>query len=241
MTSNLRSFLNLYLSSIPGNIKCCLPAAQKPVAKAPAKAKAPANPRPAAQPAVKVTPAKTTTAAKPTPAAPAAAAAPAPTGPVTFAKLKSCFPQGTVAQVKKQLGGSVDAAWITNTCAIRMSQSLNCAGRAVPFLKGETVRGKAPTNFNYIFRVKQLAPQMKRWYGNGLTVKAKAGTRGVPVSAFNGKKGIISFDLTGKWDDATGHFDLWDGTQMVEANHANAKTTKEYFGSALSVTLWQFN
>ena len=159
---------------------------------------------------------------------------------LSFSKLKSCYPQGTADEVKKQLGGNVNAAWITNTCAIRMSHTLNCAGRAVPFINNETVRGKTPTNFNYIFRVKQLAPLMTRWYGNGLTVKAKAGTRGVPMDQFKGKTGVIRFDMTGLWDDATGHFDLWDGSKMVEETHSDKATVDRYFDSSISITLWQF-
>jgi hypothetical protein len=35
-------------------------------------------------------------------------------------------------------------------------------------------------------------------------------------------------------------FDLWDGRQMVEESHANAATTKRYFGLSVAVTFWEF-
>jgi hypothetical protein len=51
--------------------------------------------------------------------------------------------------------------------------------------------------------------------------------------------GIIFFITTGAWDDATGHFDLWDGEMMVENTHHNAETTTRYFGLAVSITFWE--
>jgi hypothetical protein len=32
-----------------------------------------------------------------------------------------------------------------------------------------------------------------------------------------GRKGVIMFNVKG-WDDATGHFDLWDGGDMVSTS-----------------------
>lgn len=156
-----------------------------------------------------------------------------------FAKLKSCYPQGSADEVKKRLGGAIDADWITNTCAIRMSQTLNCAGKIIPQMGGESIRGKLPDRWNYIFRVKQLSPMMATMFGSGVTTKTSS-TRGVDMSVISGKTGILYFDTTGAWGDATGHFDLWDGSMMVEDSHANMATTERYFGLAMAITFWEF-
>ena len=98
--------------------------------------------------------------------------------------------------MKKRLGGAVTGDWITNTCAIRMSHTLNCAGRPIPQMGGESIRGKTPTRWNYIFRVKQLSPYIKKVFGPGVTIKASGG-RGVSYESLKGKQGIIYFDTTG--------------------------------------------
>lgn len=175
----------------------------------------------------------------------AAAAAVAPASPVsrsnampTFEKLVSCYPQGKAPEVKARLGGAINADWVTNTCAIRMSHTLNCAGKLIPQMGGESIRSAA--KLNYIFRVRQLAPLMKKLFGPGITFKPASGSRGISVGKLTGRRGIIMFDTTGAWDDASGHFDLWDGKAMVEASHADDATVQRYFSLAISITLWPF-
>jgi hypothetical protein len=154
--------------------------------------------------------------------------------------VRSCYPQGETEAVKARIGGAVNADWITNTCAIRMSHTLNCAGKTVPNMGSESIQGGAPHHWQYIFRVKQLDPQVQRMFGKGFTVRGSgAGGRGVDVTKFHGKKGIIKFDTTGAWDDASGHFDLWNGVSMNEETHNNPETVKRYFSLAISVTLWE--
>lgn len=46
-----------------------------------------------------------------------------------------------------------------------------------------------------------------------------------------GKKGVIAFVVKG-WDDATGHFDIWDGS--------SCKYKCDYFKQAERVDLWEF-
>lgn len=158
---------------------------------------------------------------------------------LTFSKLSSCYPQGEAEEVKERIGGAVNGDWITNTCAIRMSHTLNCAGKNVPAVSGQSVRGA--NNWSYIFRVKQLSPVVKGMFGNGHVIKGSgAGGRGVDNSSIRGKVGIIYFDTTGTWNDASGHFDLWNGSTMVESHHANAETTAKYFSISISVTFWEF-
>jgi len=170
------------------------------------------------------------------------------TGPRTtvtrpdFKTLKNCYPQGTADEVKARIGGAVDASWIENTCAIRMSHTLNCAGIPVPprVVDGKVQYIRGQNRDNYIFRVKQLDPEIKKRFGAGVTITAPVGQRGVDYSPIAGKTGIIYFNTEGAWDDASGHFDLWDGKQMVERSHADSATRDRYFSLSKSVTLWEF-
>ena len=43
-------------------------------------------------------------------------------------KMWDNYPNGTAAQVKKDIGRRVDASCITNTCVIRLSRGFNYAG-----------------------------------------------------------------------------------------------------------------
>jgi len=164
------------------------------------------------------------------------------TGKPQFNTLKNCYPQGTADEIKARIGGNVNADWIENTCAIRMSHTLNCAGIPVPprVSGGQRQWITGGNRKNYIFRVKQLDPEVKKFFGNGVTIAAPVGKRGVDYSAIRGKKGIIYFNTEGAWDDASGHFDLWDGSQMVEKSHAYSATRDRYFSLSKSVTLWEF-
>jgi len=159
-----------------------------------------------------------------------------------FKTLKSCYPQGTADEVKARIGGAVNADWIENTCAIRMSHTLNCAGIPVPARvsggQNQWIRGR--NGDNYIFRVKQLDPEVKKFFGPGIVLTAPSGQRGVDYSPISGKSGIIYFNTQGAWNDASGHFDLWDGSQMVEKEHANSATRDRYFSLSVSVTFWEF-
>jgi hypothetical protein len=160
-------------------------------------------------------------------------------GQVTFDVLRNCYPQGEPEAVKARIGRNVNADWITNTCAIRMSHTLNCAGVMIPVsTSGQTIKGSS--GWNYIFRVKQVQPLLKKLWGNGMMIKATNGVRGVDKERFAGRKGLVVFDTTGAWDDATGHLDLWDGKLMVEQHHADMATVDRYFSLAVSVTLYEF-
>jgi len=160
----------------------------------------------------------------------------------SFNTLKNCYPQGSADEVKARIGGAVNADWIENTCAIRMSHTLNCAGIPVPprVSGGQVQWIRGGNGDKYIFRVKQLDPEIKKFFGNGITITAPAGKRGVDYSPISGKKGIIYFNTQGAWNDASGHFDLWDGSQMVEKEHANSATRDRYFSLSISVTFWEF-
>ncbi len=145
-----------------------------------------------------------------------------------FKSLWDGFPTGEAAEVKAKIGGRVDAAWITNTCAIRVSRAFNEAGAKVPYVKEQTISG-ADGKWHF-FRVKDLRAFMLAHYGNP-TLVAKAPDTSSPVSSavFANRKGVIHFDVR-VWADATGHFTLWDGTSCGD---------KCYFDKASVVSLWE--
>ncbi len=62
-----------------------------------------------------------------------------------FKKLWDAYPTGAAPDVKTQIGGRVDADWVANTCAIRLSRALNYAGAPVPL--GLTRFGGHPETF----------------------------------------------------------------------------------------------
>ena len=157
---------------------------------------------------------------------------------VKFNVLWNNYPLGTSNEVKKLIGGKVDAGWYDNTCAVRMSRSLNYSGHPIPhnhILKLsedadvlDTISG-ADKKW-YAYRVKQLKMYIAEIFGSPSSVVfASPQANGVSKDSFWGKKGIVAFDVTG-WTDATGHLDLWDGS---------APRYSEYFDKARSVSFWE--
>jgi hypothetical protein len=137
-------------------------------------------------------------------------------------------PNGEAEEAKKIIGGNVDEDWLTNTCVIRVSRSLNYAGYPIPsgFSGLSTVRGA--DGMRYAYRVEEFRKYLVFSYGPPTSVEDRAPPRpGVPAS-FAGKTGIILFRVDG-WVDANGHVDLWDG---ANTRHA------EYFAKAYSIALW---
>jgi len=118
--------------------------------------------------------------------------------------------------VKAEIGGNVNAAWITNTCVIRTSQAMNAAGGtfAIPsnFAGLETVKGK--DGRRYAFRVVELAKYLLATYGRP-QVTSSAGAIG--------HRGVILFDREG-WSDANGHFDIWNGTSVKYSDYSSTST-----------------
>lgn len=132
----------------------------------------------------------------------------------TFSSLWANYPTGDSTTVKALIGGNVNLPWVTNTCVIRICYALNRCGVRITEGDGlSTARGG--DGYRYGYRVSEFKVWMERNYG--------------PAQRYSGgQKGIICFDVD-VWSDATGHFDLWDGTQ---ARH------KSYFDVATSTTIW---
>lgn len=98
-----------------------------------------------------------------------------------------------------------------NSCCIRMSKALNYSGVALPKApsSGGTIKGS--DGYNYWIRVNDMKKYLSEKFGNR-DIEAIGGLNA--VDQFKGKKGIIVFDVTG-WGNASGHFTLWDGKNLV--------------------------
>ena len=137
------------------------------------------------------------------------------------------------AAVKKDIGGAVDAAWIVNTCAIRMSRGLNYSGVPIPanFAGLLTVMGSDAKH--YAIRV----AEMRKWLpsshvlGKPNVEITKKADEAFDKSTLAALKGIIAFDI--HFSDATGHLDAWNGTAF---SHEYAAT--DYWSRANRITFW---
>lgn len=134
------------------------------------------------------------------------------------------YPLGSAAQVKKVIGNKVNQPHIQNTCTIRLSRAFNYSGDPIlrpPIRNAVTGADKKW----YGYRVSEMDAYLRIRYGEpAVTVE------GSPTKlrgAVKGKKGIILFYI--KLEDATGHFDIWDGYKPRYGEH---------FKIAYKVALW---
>lgn len=133
----------------------------------------------------------------------------------------------------------------SNTCAARMSYALNRSGLKLPVApNGGSLVGD--DKLNYWLRVKQLKAKLVGHLGKpDLELKhpmiERIGEKAVLdqrvratqdfIKEISSKKGIVVFEVIG-WEDATGHFTLWDGKDLVyvgEGEHNNPKSWEYYF------------
>jgi len=136
-------------------------------------------------------------------------------------------------EVKKMIGGEVDASWISNTCAIRLSRTLNYNALPVPGKLAGLLTVRGSDGKRYALRVRET----RAWLLNALGKppfdhKKKEGSA-FDKSALAAMKGIIGFDIS--FADATGHFDLWDGSTFSSEYH----TSKDYWTAATRIWLWK--
>jgi len=164
-----------------------------------------------------------------------------PAGPASsqkwpsFDKLWKWYPHGEAPDVKRRIGGDIDAEWISNTCTVRVTRSMVMSGAGIDpsfklangknilLVKGADGKGLA-------IRVAEFKQYAVAKYG-APTLKHKNpgdGSETIP-SIFQGKRGMIMFDVR-VWSDATGHFDLWDGSSCAH---------NCYFDKAREVWLWE--
>jgi hypothetical protein len=150
-----------------------------------------------------------------------------------FHTLRENYPDGDPAAVKHSIGGKVDADWITNTCAVRLSRALNYSGVDIPAKSaGLSVLSGADGKW-YAFRMRELKKWLQVTFGDPNLVKVKPANGQITRESFAAMHGIVAFDI--KFDDASGHLDLWDGTSYI---HQSADP-RDYFTMATKVALWE--
>ena len=136
-------------------------------------------------------------------------------------------------QVKDLVGGNVNAVWITNTCAIRMSRALNYSGIPLPssFHGLNTVKGG--DGKRYAYRVREIQPWLEATLGKPAFITKKKDGAVFDKSTIASLKGLIAFDIA--FADATGHLDLWDGSNISSERHMS----RNYYDSATRITIWR--
>lgn len=136
-------------------------------------------------------------------------------------------PAGNTEEAKKMIGGEVDAAWLSNTCTVRVSRCMNYGGHPVPAGLPSLTTVRGADNLRYAIRVEEMRKWLTSAYGPPLSEDRDPPRDEAPAS-FAGKTGIICFRVK-IWEDATGHIDLWDSTACRHA---------QYFDVAYQVLLW---
>lgn len=134
-----------------------------------------------------------------------------------------------------------------NTCAFRMSKGLNYSGFKLPYdnskYKAKGAKGgvhKGDDKLNYWYRVKELGKYLEDHLGkpefDETLKKAGLGQAKEDLSKENWDKlrkmkGIIMFKVSG-WGNASGHFTLWDGSNLIypgDPQHNNPNSEYYYF------------
>lgn len=142
----------------------------------------------------------------------------------SFESLWSNYPNDHDPEaVKRMIGGRVNLPWITNTCTIRMSYALNRSGSPIPKRHPLLSTVAGGDGYWYAFRVREL----RRYLEHDFKAPDVTGTA-KSKDDFHGREGIIMFDVEG-WSDATGHFDVWNGSATKHA---------QYWELAKAVYLW---
>jgi len=167
---------------------------------------------------------------------------------INFDDFWSSYPGSdyTAAEAKALIGGRVDADWITNTCAIRLSRGLNYSDNEIDrdsynLYAGQTISG-ADGKW-YGFRVAEMNKYLLHHYGTPINLQknitvtqdnvysednARETERLEERAKALGIKGILMFNVH-LWNDATGHLEPWNGY------HVKAH---EYFTKAQEVFVW---
>lgn len=160
----------------------------------------------------------------------------------TYHKLASAYPDYknyTATQVKELIGGNVNAEWITNTCAIRMSRALNYNGIIISRRNSvgmNTISGGDKKW--YAFRIRELRKWLNVVLPSPVFDMRKREGEYFDKSRILGVKGIIAFDI--RFTSATGHFDLWNGNGITNRDGENGGSeNKDWYSRATRITLWQ--
>jgi hypothetical protein len=137
------------------------------------------------------------------------------------------------ATVKKDIGGGVDAAYITNTCAVRLSRGLNYSGTPIPANFSGLMKVKGGDGKYYALRVAEMRKWLPQALGTPDVDLTKKKGDAFDKSAIANMSGVIAFDI--QFSDATGHLDAWNGSTF-----SSEYKTSDYWTSATRITLWKF-
>jgi hypothetical protein len=156
----------------------------------------------------------------------------------TWSKFWAEFPDyGTYPDseaVKAMIGGNVDADYITNTCAVRLSRGLNDSGVPVPGNRAGLVTVKGGDGKRYALRVAEMRTWLPGALGKPAVDLRKKQGESFDKSSLAALKGIIAFDI--RFSDATGHLDSWDGRTF-----SSEYNVEDYWAPATRITLWSLS
>lgn len=150
-----------------------------------------------------------------------------------FEELTPNYPLSTDTDaVKAEIGGRVDQAHYKNTCIIRVSKALNYAKHPIPADSGDFKTRKGADGNWYGLGVQQFWEYMTKTYGKP-TVYAESKNGRIPYDKFAGKAGIIGFRVKG-WKDASGHFTLFNGCELLYVGEGGTN----YWTRSYKAALW---
>jgi hypothetical protein len=137
-------------------------------------------------------------------------------------------------KVKKDIGGNVNRSWYENTCIIRLSKSLNYTNHPIPVISGSFKTVQGADKKWYGLGVQQFWEYLETFYGKPTVYAEKDKKTGrIPMAKFSGIRGIIGFRVKG-WEDASGHFTMWDGFKLIYGGDKH-----DYFAIAYKAALWE--
>ncbi|MBD2131374.1 type VI secretion system amidase effector protein Tae4 [Sphaerospermopsis sp. FACHB-1094] len=148
----------------------------------------------------------------------------------SFDVMEINYPYGSTDQVKSEIGGKINADWIINTCAIRMSRVLNYSVPELQISKQGNLTISGNDKKWYFYRVSDLIKYLTNNLGKADIYLTRSNNGEIDISRLNDKKGIIIFEVP--FTNATGHATLWNGKNCVDEQCYFDKATAIYFWKA---------
>lgn len=151
----------------------------------------------------------------------------------TFAALKAGYPKEQRDVLFKALGGEwpskiPDEKNYGNTCAIRMSVALRKAGTVIPPGFREAMQGDGSPLVVTVEKMGKLLTAVLGPPAWGMSKKEGAPLEASDLPTF---PGIIAYHV--KWNNATGHVDLWTGKGFVGAGNFDD------VGQGFDIAVWR--
>ncbi|MGH9949688.1 MAG: T6SS effector amidase Tae4 family protein [Pyrinomonadaceae bacterium] len=136
--------------------------------------------------------------------------------------------------VRAAIGGAVDKSWYENTCIMRVSKAMNYANHPIPPDTAIFKTRKGADGKWYGLGVQQFWEYLEKNYGKPTVYAEKDKATGrIPYDKFKGYQGIIGFRVKG-WKDASGHFTLFDGFNLLYGGDAH-----NYWEISFKAGLWR--